>query len=261
MRPLLRKQESHRRFIGVFIVVQRIGLSFLLCTVVLSGCSTPPPIAAPSGPSNLTTDVEFRSFLARGYPEQDVYIETIRGTPEVHRFQVSQSQNPAMMTLTFESPVFGVVSPEPHDPFKLHGGGKTYEKGRRLGVALQVWGNAFGVGTYSVQNGTATLKVRVQSMMRNAMYSLWCARVSKTVFQEKPCDEKLPLIETDAKGRATAEFTFPAPLDSTTETGSWLLLAYHSDRHRKPIGNDFGKTTHVQAFFPIPTPAETQPIY
>lgn len=237
-----------------------IGLALLLCSCATQTATVTAP-AIPAPPSDITTNVEFRSFLARGYPEQDMYIEASPGSPDVKRFEVAHTEDLNKMSKTFWQSIFTAAEPQSHDPFKVTSGGKTFSKGKKIGVALQLWGNGQGYGTYSVQDGTATLKSRFTDMMRNATYSLWCARVTETTFTEKPCDDALEPITTDRRGRLILNISFPAPPDSTTQTGSWLFLAYHSDDHQPAILNDFGKTTHAQVLFPIPTPAELRPAF
>ncbi len=234
------------------------------CVFVLSGCNKPVASVTPNvppPPSSLTTDAQFKSFLAMGLPEQDMFIEVSPKSPEVKRFEVTHMQDLTKMSHIFWQSIFTTTEPVTHDPFKLTSGGKTFPKGKKLGVALQLWGNGQGVGKYTVADGQARLKVRFTDLMRNGTYSLWCARVTKTTFTEKPCDPALEPITSDRRGRAVVDLTFPAPPDSTTETGSWLFFAYHSDGHAKLIENDFGKTTHAQVLFKIPTPAELRPAF
>ncbi len=230
--------------------------------VALSACKRAEPVAvAPPAPSDLTTKVKMLSFLAQGIPEQDVYVAAVKGSSELHRFDalhtgVTLEKN----TKIFLGPVFGSDVPHPHDIF----GTKpltTVQKGRPIGVVLQAWGNGRAVGTYAVKGGTAHLKVYVEGMMRGGTYSLWCGRFSKASSTEKPCADAIAPIVMDRKGEADLDLQFPAPLDSSTETGTWLLLAYHSDNHQKPIPHDFGKDTHVQLAFRIPSPAELKPAY
>ena len=233
-------------------------LAVLLCSCAKQTASVA-PVAAP--PSNLTTDAQFKSFLAMGYPEQDMFIEVAPKSAEVKRFQVTQAADLHKMSDTFWQSIYTTTEPVTHDPFKATSGGKTFPKGKKLGVALQLWGNGQGYGKYSVADGKAHLKVRFTDLMRNGTYSLWCARSTQTTFTENPCDPAMKPLTSDRRGRMVVDLTFPAPPDSSTQTGSWLFFAYHSDGHEQFIENDFGKTTHAQVLFKIPTPAELRPAF
>ncbi len=101
-------------------------------------------------------------------------------------------------------------------------------------------------------------------LMRGGTYSLWCIRMSETGITEKPCVEAGQPgnpVTMDGRGETRLEVSFPALPDTSTQTGSWIGLAFHSDGHQHAIPDDFGKTTHMQLLWKLPTLAEIRPAY
>lgn len=243
------------------------SLSLLLTLLVLSACAK--PVAekpeAPRPPADLSTKMIFKSYLGHGFAEQDVYVEDIPGSDHVVRFENRQLANPEKMAKSFQRRVMTSTTARPHDPYKKDKGWQgPFSKGKSLGVALQAWSNAQGVGRYTVKDGTATVIMDFWKTMRGGTYSLWCIRMSENSIIEKPCNEPgkpgNPVV-MDNRGETRLEVSFPALADTTSGTGSWIGLAYHSDGHQHAIENDFGKTTHMQLLWKLPTLAEMRPAY
>lgn len=240
----------------------------LLTLLVLSACAKASVVEAPVAPprpSDLSAKMTFKSYLSLGFPEQDVYVEQVQGSHTVERFAVRQLANPSNMTKTFERTVFTSKTAQAHDPYKKTPGWQgPYEKGVSLHIALQKWTSGQGVGRYTVKDGTATVLIDFWKLVKGGTYSLWCSQISEQGLIEKPCVEPgkpgNPIV-MDARGEARLETSFPALPDTTTMTGSWLSLALHSDGHQHAVENDFGKNTHVQLLWKVPTLAEMRPAY
>lgn len=197
--------------------------------------------------------------MALGYPEQDVYVETAKNAPTVKRLRTVQAENPELVAKELRHMAYSAATPQPHDLSGDEAG--EIPKGKKFPIWFQTWTHGYGHGTFAVQSGTASLNIRFLDLMRGGKYSLWCGTEHAGTITQKPCDESLPLFEADGKGRGTLKVSFPAPPNSTAQTGSWLMLAYHSDGHDKPLKQDFGVTTHVQTVYRVPTAKELLPAY
>lgn len=237
-----------------------MALALISCTPTPSAPPTPTPVS-----NILSTNVTFKSYTGLGFPEQDVFIEPHRGSSSIYRFEVKNMEKPEKMVATYQQRVMSAKNALPHDPYKTSKDWQgPFEPGVSLRIALQQWTSGQGIGRYSVKDGIASLKVSFWQLMNNGKYSLWCSRISKTAIIDKPCmpagQPGNPIV-MNKKGQFDGTISFPAPADTTTETGSWISLAYHSDGHEAAIENDFGKHTHVQLLFRVPTPAEMRPAY
>ncbi len=236
-----------------------LGTLSLLCVACRP---SEPAVYVPPPPSDLEANIEFKSYAAHGFPEQDAYVETHQGSRLVMRFDsTNPGVEPETASLIFRRSVFGSATARPHDPYKTLKVPDTTEKGRPIGVALVTWDFAHAWASYESRAGEATLQADFGGLIRGGTYSLWCVRMSTKAVVQKPCSIALPPIVADHRGDAEVQLSFPAMPDSTTETGSWLMLAYHSDGHQEPLEHGFGLHTHAQVLARLPQPAELRPAY
>lgn len=180
------------------------------------------------------------------------------GTTEVVRVEGDQAKEPATLAKT----VYAASAPTQHDPFKA---GENplgpFPKGKLLGLTLEQWLSASGIGIYSVDNENAELELSFKNLVPNGVYTLWCSRLTfppepQTI--DMPCgaeDGSENSFAADAKGLGSFSLKLKPLETSSKETASVIALAYHSDgkTYGASPGN-FGLNSHVQILFMMPEP-------
>jgi hypothetical protein len=227
--------------------------------LVLSACQKPPPPVTIAKPADMRTTATFQSYLKSGFPEQDVFVEPFNRSASVVRMEPHVSQDPLAMTKEFARPAYAAETAQPHDPFKTKDLALgPFAKGQPLRFKYVTWQSASGEGTYQVENGSASLKASFNALVPNGTYTVICSRMAKPRIIDGLCGKEMA-FQADAKGKAEIDVRFPAPPDTTAQTGALLGIVYHSDRqtHGAQLG-DFGKNAHVQLIWPVPSPAEAR---
>ena len=204
----------------------------------------------------------FGSHIQAGLPEQDVFIESSSNKSKVVRVEEKDIQNPKVLA----KPVYATAKATAHDPFKL---GETplgpFDKGSKLGFTLGQWLGAIGSGSYVASGSKTELSLHFNKLISKGVYTVWCSSLTlppnfKGV--DKPCgaaDGSQNSFKADSKGNGSFSLELSSPLiESTKETVSMVTVAYHSDgKTYADKTGDFGKTTHVQLFYLVPTPKPT----
>ncbi len=156
--------------------------------------------------------------------------------------------------------IYASSSPVEHDPFKT--GEKPlgpFPGGNSLGITLETWLHASGIGIYAVKDGNAELDLSFKNLVPKSTYTVWCSRMKlppNPSIKDEPCGESdgsENVFQTDDKGTGTFSLKFMPLEPSTNETASVVAIAYHSDG--KTYGaspGDFGLNSHVQLFFLLP---------
>jgi len=178
---------------------------------------------------------------------------------QVVRVEGDNAKDPATLAKT----LYASSEPKKHDPFKV---GENplgpFPKGKSLGLTLQQWLSASGIGIYSVDNGNASLELSFKNLVPNGVYTVLCSRLTfppNPAIEDKPCgaeDGSRNSFISDAKGIGTFSLNLNPLEASTKETAALIAVAYHSDG--KTYGaspGDFGLNSHVQVFFMMPEPA------
>ncbi len=223
----------------------------VLLTVLLAGAG----LTFPGDSSRVDTlEVAFVTHLDMNLPEQDVYIERVKGSGEV--FRVTNGDH------DMDAPLFGVAEETPHDPFNPKAVG-PYKKGKKLGLTLGQWLKQTGTGTYSCENGTGSLDLKFKNLIPRGVYTMWHAFIAIpppvpfTGTLDLPLgarDGSESVFVADRKGNATFTHTFEPCLQmSDTWTTSMLAINYHSDG--KTYGGhpgQFGLHSHIPLFVMLP---------
>ena len=163
---------------------------------------------------------------------------------------------------TLAEEVYATAAATPHDPFKVTENPLgPFEGGKSLGLTLQQWLDASGIGIYTVNKDNAQLDLSFKNLVPNGVYTVWCSRMKfppNPAILDLPCgaeDGSENSFTADEKGTASFSLKLQALEPSTEEVSSLIAVAYHSDG--KTYGaspGDFGSNTHVQLFYMLPEP-------
>lgn len=225
-------------------------------------------VGRPSGPKvapsletgTRSVNLTFVNHLQAELPEQDV-------------FYVSETDSSMVMRVGFgedsseirEMQAYSTAAMTEHDPFLL---GEAplgpFEIGQDLGFTIDEWLSASGTGTYSVEEGTATLMANFENLVPSGVYTVWCSRIK---FPPSPAgvdsacgalDGTENIFTADEEGGASVEISFPALRDSTEKESEIIALAYHSDGETYGmLPGEFGNQAHIQIFVMLPPPDGT----
>ena len=207
----------------------------------------------------MVTDIGFVNHVAAGMVEQDAYIEKVPGSGEVFRVTAEE----AKMYMDF--PAYGTVDSHHHAPFATTGLG-PFKKGKAIGMTLGQWLAGTGTADYSCKAGTASIKIELEKLVPNGIYTVWYFLAGKPHMGCADCpfatidfpmgarDGSQSMFTADANGKATYQASFSPCLTLGNDLlFSGMALAYHSDG--KTYGKDpgeFGNKSHVQIFAGLP---------
>lgn len=108
--------------------------------------------------------LEFGTLTGIGMVEQDVFVAGDNGM--VHRVALDDVES--MM----DEPLFGATEIPPFEPLNLTPT-ETYGKGMDLGLTLGEWLGASAEGTYSCDNGMASIDIQFAGLVPDAVYTMW----------------------------------------------------------------------------------------
>ncbi len=232
---------------------------FLLCLpVLLSACGTKAPVATVPPPAPATL-LSFKTYMQRGMPEQDVFVEQRRGAPLM---RAQNDRSPEAMSFMLERSAWTAAAAVPRDPVKtgsdaLDGIGK----GRSLRMRMDDWLAAVGTGRYEVSGHTGRITAQFQRLVENGKYSLWCgwiARGAKKSLAIDPCgkaDGSDSTFQADYDGRGEIDVTGRALLQSNASGSAIIMLVYHSDNvTHGSVPGEFGKNAHTHLTVELPRP-------
>jgi hypothetical protein len=231
------------------------------------------PAAPPATTTPWEVNLALRSslYLPTPRPVQDVYVVLNDSAPDmVYRVERNQSEDPIISAKT----AYATINATPHDTYKLTPNALgPFPRGADLGFTLGQWLKAAGDGTYSEENGNATMNVTFHDLVPNGTYSVWCHRVTMPPNYNKeflPCgasDGSQNTFKADAMGNGSFNLKLEALPPSTnvtfgdyvamyvTKTApittniTWTLIAvvYHSDGQTHGANpGELGKDAHVQ---------------
>ncbi len=212
-------------------------------------------IAAPTSHA-IKMDVQLVGHIQAGLPEQDVFIE--RGdlvAGRVVRPEASDAKEEANQSKM----LYAAATAVRDDPFKVGADPLgPFTKGKALGITLQQWLAARGSGTYILSDGSAELKLSLEQLVPNGVYTVLTPRITfPPNFQVEPGIAGAPdgseaMLKADAKGNAVFNLRMKALPESTKQTATAIILAYNSEGAWR---GEFGKNTHQQLFFLMPPPS------
>jgi hypothetical protein len=161
---------------------------------------------------------------------------------------------------TLAEEVYATAAATGHDPFKVTENPLgPFDGGKSLGLTLQQWLDASGIGIYTVNKDNAEIDLSFKNLVPNGVYTVWCSSIKlppEPEFTDMPCgaeDGSENSFTADEKGTASFSLKLQALEPSTEEVSSMIAVAYHSDG--KTYGaspGDFGSNTHVQLFYMLP---------
>ena len=203
--------------------------------------------------------LSFVDHVKAGMIEQDVYVEKVAGSGQVHRI------NPDEFEKFKDAQAYGTANVIHHAPFNPDANG-PYEKGQDLGFTLAEWLAGSGTGTYTCRAGTGTLDVTFSKLVPNGVYTMWYAVAGKSHMGCKDCpfatvdwpmgssDGAQSVFNADASGNAHFNQSFKSCLElSDKRLMAMLAIAYHSDGNTYgPNPGPFGRGSHVQLFTGLP---------
>ncbi len=228
--------------------------ALILTVLVLGACAIPVVLVQPQPAQQ--TDLAFASFAGMGMFEQDVYVETEDG--QVQRITMEEAERYA------DAPVYAASTAQEHDLFAL---GETpfgpYEKGAALGFTMGEWLRTTGSGTYTVRGDSAEIDIRLQNLIPNGVYTIWCSFVSVPPnygIVDEPCgaeDGSQNIVTADAAGNLDFQLALPTLPATTEETMVVIAANYHSDGQTYgAYPGDFGLNAHVQTMAVVPPPGD-----
>jgi len=212
------------------------------------------------------TDLNFKTYVQAGQPEQDVFVQSSTDSNEVFRLKPED----AAFRSNLDKRAYAAASAVPHDPHMT--GAKPlgpFTRGADLGFSLDSWLAARGSGQYILRDdGSAELRLSFRRLVPNAIYTILCSRMSSPPnpsADEKTCvalDGSESALKTDANGNSNFNLALKSPLpESSTGTAGTLMtviaLDYHSDG--KTCGGSpcqFGLNSHVQLSAVVPDPSQ-----
>ncbi len=204
----------------------------------------------------MSVKLQFVNHLQAKLPEQDVYLERVAGSGDVHRVTADDKDMNATL--------YAAAEAVKHNPFDAKANG-PYKKGKTLGLTLGQWLAATGSGTYTCANGQGTVSASFKKLIPNGTYTMWYFFLPMPPTQPFTGTLDLPLgardgsqnaFKSDAQGNANFKAAFKPCLQlSGDQVASGLAIAWHSDG--KTYYSDpgsFGSATHVQLFLLFPGP-------
>lgn len=229
----------------------KLALLFIGLAVIISACSTT------QAATSKQVEVTMVSHAAAGLPEQDAFVEVAPG--QVKRLAADEIETYR------EAPVFTTQEMVAHDPFEVGDNPLgPYPQGQPLGFTMADWLAATGAGTYTISGDQAEIDLHFENLVPNGIYTVWCAYVTvppEPNIIDEPCgkaDGSENIFIAGADGTAEFHLTQGVLPDSDGKTFTTLAIAYHSDgKTYGPYPGDFGKNSHVQAMYMIPTPEDT----
>ena len=157
------------------------SLSFALSVVACgaqssSSTSVPEPAQAPDNSSaakapqasskSSSLELAFITHLDANLPEQDVFIERKPGSGEVYRVTKGDHD--------MSAPLYAAARFVKHNPFDPKAIG-PYPRGEALGMDLGTWLGQRGRGSYTCEEGVATLDVSFEGLVPRGVYTMWHA--------------------------------------------------------------------------------------
>lgn len=231
----------------------KISMGILVVTVLVLGVGL---VMAQSDEARTTVDLAFVNHIQAGLPEQDVHFLTEDGL--AMRLDVIHP-----MSVLYQNMV-GVTESYPQDPFRISDAPLgPYEAGEDLGFTAMEWLAGTGTGTYYANHTTASLELSFENLLPNAVYSIWCTRVTlppEFTVTHTACgliDGSDGVFTTDAEGNGAITITEVSPLEPSSDTArSAITVFYHSDgmTHGYTPG-EYGVNTHFQLLSMLPAPA------
>lgn len=244
--------------------------AFLLTTLSLA-LDLPDTMPATATPWEVNLTLRSSLYLPTPRPVQDVYVVLNDSEPGlVYRIERNQSEDPAILAKT----AYATTKATPHDTYKLTTNALgPFPKGDDLGFTLDQWLKAAGDGTYTEDNGMATMNVTFHDLVPNGTYSVWCHRVTMPPnfnYEYLPCgasDGSQNTFKADAMGNGSFNLKLEALPTSTNVTFkdyvamyvtktvpittniTWTLIAvvYHSDgQTHGDYPGELGKDAHTQ---------------
>lgn len=254
-------EENEKKGMSKSTLFGAVGLVLGLILGYLFGSGTggvEKPDTSTTTREGLTTEIQLVNHIQAELPEQDVYVEISPGSSQVKRVDVEEAD------IYSENMLYSTATMIEHDPFKL---GKTplgpFQKGVSLGITLDEWLAGTGTGTYSVNGGLATLDLRMQNLVADGVYTVWCSVIKfppDPVVVDLPCgaiDGSDNVFTADANGDGEISITMNPLEESTETTVNVIAVAYHSDGETYgPYPGSFGSGTHVQLFYLMPVPEQ-----
>ncbi len=200
---------------------------------------------------------EFGTHPQLGFPEQHVLVQQEDlDTDMGMRLEGEQTADEENL----ERDIFAAAEDIGHDPFSL---GEDplgpFPVGESLDMTLGDWLAAEGNGTYRVVGDHGEISIRLQNMVPNGVYTLWCTRITVPpdfLMLNKACgpeDGSTNAFTADEEGSIEFSMDTWALEDTSAETVSVLAVAYHSDDNTYGASpGTFGLNSHVQIFTMLP---------
>lgn len=176
-----------------------------------------------------TMKLEFGTLTGIGMAEQDVFVAGDNGT--VHRIAAADVEG--MM----DAPLFGATELPPFEPLNLTPT-ESYGRGMDLGLTLGEWLGATAEGSYSCENGMASIDIQFGGLVPDAVYTMWnfidaeppTEPWQTIMFPLGARDGSEAMFKTDANGHAAYSASFEPCLEMTgTQTLTGLAAAWHAD--------------------------------
>jgi hypothetical protein len=210
--------------------------------------------AAPTYDAPVSIGLTFVYHVDADMAEQDVFVEREASSGEVFRATKADRD--------MDQPVFAAAEAQPHNPFDPAAVG-PYAKGADLGMTLGEWFGAEGRGTYTCENGEATIDVAFDGLAPDGVYTMWHFFMAAPPTDPFIGTYDLPMgsrdgaesvFNADSEGRAHVERTIKPCLQLSGEhLMAGLAIAYHSDGNTYGAEpGDFGLNSHVQMFLGLP---------
>ena len=118
--------------------------------------------------------------------------------------------------------LYGTLENIPQDFIEPPYDAGPYEQGAPLGFTMAEWIAASGHGTYSVGSNGAKLHLELDTLLPNAVYTVWCTRVilPDAVLRDRPCGEpdgSNNYVTSDDQGSIIFDIELPQALEPSTE--------------------------------------------
>ncbi|MEM0949675.1 MAG: hypothetical protein AAGK37_19910 [Pseudomonadota bacterium] len=207
--------------------------------------------ASPVLAQEVSLDITFRSHVADGLAEQDVYVRADGGVVR-----------PGPNFGDTSTPLYASAQPQAHAPGDPDALG-PFPAGAELGITLGDWLKGSGTGRYHCENGQGHLSVAFENLVPEGVYTIWhffMANGATDTFIgtfDLPVgafDGSQSVLVADAEGAATLDQSFADCLQLTgPQLMAGLALNWHSDGETYGVlPGLFGHNAHIQLYTDLP---------
>lgn len=212
--------------------------------------------SAEASPVVMRVELEMKSYLESGQPEQDVFLRAANGSLVRIEGEASDRQKSEDLYKSKER--------VEQDPLKKREGALgPFERGEKLGLTLGEWLAAEGTGYYQTKEGLGEINLQFKNLVPEGRYTLWCSEYemgAQFLINYKPCGNSGGSkndVDADAEGNGFIQ-VFAEPLKTKTENLiQTVALIYHSNGSGNgPQTGELGKHSHTQLIVEIPAESE-----